>query len=598
MLCLVFGTTIPNAAAQTISVPAVAAVAITGRITDARSLPIVGAVITARGSSVGWTATVHDGSFRLSLPAGSYEILVRKAGYTPSATSIVLRAGSVKALSLVLGEANLSSVNIGSARSSANATLNTGVSATATLASGAISERPGLSVRDVALELPGVTLAHPSDSVPDTSFVVRGGTDETRVQIDGHGVSAGATGRWNSSYASQPLFDSIEVVKGAGVSGANAGESAFGTVNLRTRDFASGRQADVVLGIDGFGGNFSTFAFSGNAFTNDRLSYIFEHNLYGYNGPQAGRTVNNVVAEPNVTALLVDRNALDSPLMVGSDLAKLRWRFTGNTSLTVGFIGMHSEYFESGGAFGLFLGERTILPSAPGSLGGTQYSTPQYPGLIGKTVPAYTFAHNTSVQANQPLFEAEFRTAIKNGTLLIRPYIATIYNLLDGSGRSNGADPSIGAWTLVTTGAACSVQSPCLVPVSSFPSSVNNGIDGSYRNQEIDRLHGTTVTLIHPFADASLNLSYDYHSDETAVTSGNPSARFDGSIPSVAAYLPIIPTTLARTFDWSATYTLPLTRRLRFFAGDYYTDWKLNYGTVVNVDNFLTNTTSVRLKIE
>lgn len=584
-LWLVFGTTIPNAAAQTIPVPAVAnAVAIAGRITDARNLPIVGAVITARGSSVGWTATAHDGSFRLSLPAGSYEILVRKGGYTPSATSVVLNAGSVKTLSLVLGEANLSSVNIGSARPSTNATLNTGVSATATLASGTISERPGLSVRDVALELPGVTLAHPSDSSPDTSFVVRGGTDETRVQIDGHGVSAGATGRWNSSYASQPLFDSIEVVKGAGVSGANAGESAFGTVNLRTRDFASGRQADVVLGIDGFGGNFSTFALSGNAFQNDRLSYVFEHNLYGYNGPQSGQIVNNVLLEPNGSALLTGKNALTSPLMLGSDLAKLRWRFTGSTSLTVGFIGMHSEYFESGGAFGTFLGERTIVPSAPGSLGGTEYSSPQYPGLFGKTVPAYTFAHNTLVETNQPLFEAELRTAIKNDTLLIRPYVATIYNLVDGSGRSDGPDPSDGtAWTSITTGAGCSTQSPCLVPDSSL---------AAYRNQEVDRLHGTTFTLIHPLGDATLNVSYDYHSDATTVTGGDPNETFNGTLPSIAAYLPIIPTTLAQNSDWSATYTLPLTRRLRLFAGDYYTDWHLGYGTVVNVPNFITDTVS------
>lgn len=575
----------PIAVAQALPVPILAkTVAMSGRITDARNLPIVGAVITARGSSVGWTATVRDGSFTLNVPAGSYEILVRKGGYTPSATSVVLTAGSVKTLSLALDEANLSSVNIGSARTNATVPLNTGVAATATLTSEAMSERPELSVRALALELPGVTLAHPARSVPDTSFVVRGGTDETRVQIDGHGVSAGATGRWNTSIASLPLFESIEVVKGAGVSGANAGESVFGTVNLRTRDFTRGPRSDIVVGTDSFGGSYSTFAISGNAFQNDRLSYVLEHNVYGYNGAQSGQVVNNVVGKPNGTALLVDRNALDSPLKLGSDLAKVRWRFSNSTSLSVGFIGMQSKYFESGGAFGLFLGDRTIVPSVPGVLGGTDYSSPQYPALIGTHVPAYTFAHNTTVQTNQPLFEAELRTSIKNDTLLIRPYVETIFTSLDGTNRDNGPDPSVGsAWTQLTTGAGCSAAKPCLVP---------NSATASYRQQEVDRLHGTTVTLIHPLADASLNLSYDYHSDQTEVTSGDPHTRFDGTTSSFYSYLPFIPATVARSSDWSATYTVPVARRIRMFVGDYYSNWKLDYGTIINVFDFVANSGS------
>jgi outer membrane receptor protein involved in Fe transport len=285
------------------------------------------------------------------------------------------------------------------------------------------------------------------------------------------------------------------------------------------------------------------------------------------------------VARPDGTALLADRSALDSPLMLGSDLAKLRWRFTANTSLSVGYIGMHSEYFASGGAFGTYDGERTILPSAPGALGGTEYSSPQYPGLIGQTVPAYTIAHNTTVQTDQPLFEAELRTAIKNDTLLIRPYAGTIFNLLDGSGRSSGPDPSVGgAWAGVTTGPGCSVQSPCLVADSAL---------AGYRDQEVDRLNGATVTLIHPVGEASLDLSYDYHADVTAVTSGDPNTHFNGTVASFNSYLPIIPTTRARNSDWSATYTLPLTRRLQLFAGEYYTNWKLDYGTVVNTFDFL-----------
>jgi outer membrane cobalamin receptor len=560
-------------------------VIISGSVTDARKLPVVGAVITARGPAVGWTATLPNGSFVMHVAPGSYEILVRKGSYTPQTAEIVVSAGFTRTLKIELREANLGSISVGSGNSGAGLDLNAQGSASATLTQNAITERPQPTLQTLALEMPGLTLAHPDASEPNTSLVVRGGTVETRVQIDGHAVSAGATGRWNSSHAALPLFDSIEVAKGAGVSGADAGESAFGTVNLRTREFTRGQQADLSTGIDNFGGSYSTVGLSGTTMSNDRLSYVFQHSIDGYNGPGAGKTVNNAVAEPNGTALLVSKISLSAPFSLGSDLAKLRWRFSSSTSLTVAYIGIHGDYAESGGAFGTYLGRRTIVPSAPYAGGDSgapvqQYSSPQYPGTIGTTVPAYSIAHNTGVQTNQPLFEAELRTAIHNDTLLIRPYVGTIYNVLDGSGRSSGPDPSDGgAWAAVTTGAGCSIQQPCLVP---------NSASSAYRNQELDRLNGATVTLIHPVGDAALNVSYDYRSDTTTVTSGDPSVAFNGSLSSINGYLTSIPMTVAHNFDWSATYTVPLTTRLTLAVGDYYTDWNLHYGTVTNIEDFAT----------
>jgi len=570
--------------AATLAAPA-QIVIIRGSVTDARKLPVIGAVITARGSAVGWTATVANGSFIMRVVPGSYEILVRKGSYTPQTVEVVVGAGSTRTLTIELREANLGSLSVGSSNSGAELGLNTQVSASATLAQDAITERPQATLPALALELPGITLAHPAASEPDTSFVVRGGAVETRVQIDGHPVSAGATGRWNSSYAAAPLFDNIELAKGAGFSGADAGESAFGTVNLRTRDFTRGRQEDLVSGIDSFGGSFTTLGVSGAVLPEDRLSYIFQHTVDGSKGPNAGKIANNGVAEPNGTALLVSKTPLDSPFTLGSDLAKIRWRFTGNTSLTLAYVGIHGDYAETGGAFGTYLGQRTIVPSAPSVLAGVQYSSPLYPGLIGTIVPAYTLAHNTSVQTNQPLFEAEFRTAIRNDTLLVRPYAGTIFNLLDGSGRSSGPDPSVGtAWTAITTGSGCSALQPCLVP--------DSGLSG-FRDQEVDRLRGTTVTLLHPIGDAALNLSYDYRSDQTTVASGDPNNPFDGTVTSLLGYVTDIPTTLAQNYNWSATYTVPLSARLRLSVGDYYTDWKLHYGTITNTENF-TNGTAVR----
>lgn len=578
-LLLAMGGTSALAAAQTTGATLTSnAVTISGRITDARNLPIAGAVITARGATLGWTATRLDGSYVMAVAAGSYDILVRKGGYTPGATAVVVGNGASKVVSLSLAEANLSSVGLGSVKS-VGAPFNIGVASTATLSDVAISERPSLSLRELALELPGVTLAHPDDNVPDTSLVVRGGTVETRVQIDGHAVSAGATGRWNSSYASLPLLDSVEVVKGPSLSGANAGESAFGTINLRTRDFTLGHQADMMFGIDSFGGNYANFALSGTVLKDDRLSYVLEHNLYGYNGPQAKHLANNVIPEANGTALIAGQTPLDSPLMLGSDLAKLRWRFSGTTSLTVGYVGLHSDYDETGGAYATFVGNRTIVPSAPAEFFGTIVSQPAFANLIGKTVPAYTLSDTSNAQINQPLFEAEFRTAIKNDTLLVRPYAGTIYHVVDGSSFSSGDPSGGGSWTTVIRGPGCSPQYPCFQPL---PGS------SLFRDQENDRLWGTTATLVHPIGEATLNLSFDERADSTTLASGNPSVKYDGSALSMTGYQDSIPPTIARNDDWSATYTVPLTSRLRLFAGDYFTMWNLDYASITLVPDFQT----------
>ena len=570
-------TTVAPAAAKT-------ATTISGKITDGRGLPVFQAVVTASGTATGWTATAEDGTYTLTVPPGSYDLLVRKGGFTPGTLSVV--AGTQpKIASLELGEANLSSVSVGSSKGGSGVPFNTGVSALATLSESAISERPEFNLNNLATELPGVTLAHPAAAVPDMSFAVRGGVVETRVDIDGHAVSAGATGRWDSSYASLPLFDGIEVVKGAGISGANAGESAFGTINLRTRDFSPGQKTDVTYGVDGYSGSYMTMALSGNLLPNDRLSYVFEHNDYGYNGPNLGQTGYNVAPQGNGTALLEGRASLNSPQSLGSDLAKVRWRFNSATSLTLGYLGIHDDYGVTGGAYGTYLGNQTIVKSA-NTANGPQFSSPYYPGLVGQSIPAYSFSPNTTVQTNQPLFEAELRTAIKNDTLLIRPYVGTIFNLLDGSNRQSGPDPDNGSgWTQVTTGPGCSTTSPCYTGAS---------IANAFRAQEVDRLHGTTVTLIHPVGDSTFNLSYDYKSDQTTVANGNPAQTFvpgaPGSLLNASAYYTTIPTTLARNFDWSATYTVPLTSKLRLSVGDYYTDWKLAYAVIDPTYNFLAGT--------
>ncbi|MFL5616020.1 MAG: TonB-dependent receptor [Gemmatimonadaceae bacterium] len=66
---------------------------VSGRVLDAQGAPLQGASISLAGTNRGAIAR-SDGSYRLTAPAGRYEIRARLLGYTPRADSVTIRAGS------------------------------------------------------------------------------------------------------------------------------------------------------------------------------------------------------------------------------------------------------------------------------------------------------------------------------------------------------------------------------------------------------------------------------------------------------------------------------------------------------------------------
>ena len=66
---------------------------VSGRVLDTQGAPLQGASISLAGTKRGAIAR-SDGSYRLTAPAGRYEIRARLFGYTPSADSVTIRAGS------------------------------------------------------------------------------------------------------------------------------------------------------------------------------------------------------------------------------------------------------------------------------------------------------------------------------------------------------------------------------------------------------------------------------------------------------------------------------------------------------------------------
>lgn len=201
----------------------------------------------------------------------------------------------------------------------------------------------------------------------------------------------------------------------------------------------------------------------------------------------------------------------------------------------------------------------------------------------------YQWYPGTLTLQNEPFFEAELRTTIGNDTLLVRPYTGVITRVVDGNQEATLTDGQFDlAWSLVTDPTTCSAALPCYPNNSrtGFTSATNPcGAQPCYQPQndyaydeiEVNRLHGTTLTYLHPYGKGLLNFGYDYHSDFTYNYFGDPDpAANDGTIAGNSYEIAVAPTT-AKWNDFGLSTTLALTPHLSIAAGDYLTNWSLNY---------------------
>ena len=81
---------------------------VTGTVTESRAnLPVGGARVQALSATtiVAATQSRDDGSFRLTVPAGTYTIVVNRIGYRPGNTSVTVAAGATATANVTLPEA-------------------------------------------------------------------------------------------------------------------------------------------------------------------------------------------------------------------------------------------------------------------------------------------------------------------------------------------------------------------------------------------------------------------------------------------------------------------------------------------------------------
>ncbi len=595
----------PAAAATAPSVVAQAPAStgtLNGRVTDPRAEPVAGAAVSVVGGGPAANATTdNDGRFSFSLAPGVYTVTVNRGGYETAQNDVAIVAGTTITLTVPLQEQNLQSLRVigRTSTNSQRAQLNISESSVTTLPPLEITLRQNNTLTDTVATMPGVVVQRSFSATPNTNFVVRGAGTQTRVTVDGHPVSSGIFGQWNTNYAASGIFNDVEVVKGAGLNGSIAGESAVGTVNLRTRDFTAKNSAGIQIGADNYSGGLYNM-FADVNFLHDKASLIVAKSFIGYNGPWEGyfgnrAGFNTLATQPVAQGVPQRFIGLDqwqgdysNRYGLEAELAKFRYRFSETSSVTLEYLGLHGQYQPQGGSYGTYLGKMTIQACQNGAAYqptlatcGTQstYSPPYTFNQIGQTVDAYQWFPNSFIQNNEPQFAAEFRTAIKNDTLLFRPYTHEINRYISGV-RENNYPGNGGQWFAVTNAAncqvkfiapgttggpaagaagpcfptntgpngaayiggdqtghqflttpnmpACSVAAPCYTTTTGIQNDGTFGYGTPFSQPEVDRLNGYTLSLIHPVGNNVFNFSVDYRKDFAQSQSSDQSGAAPG----------------------------------------------------------------------
>lgn len=551
---------------------------ITGTVRNASGLPIAAAQIIVSGQVTRRTASDSSGKFAVAeLPAGIYRIDVNKGGYVSAGTDdVAVLAGSTVPVQVVLQQSDLSSLRtIARVVSSARSSINTGAAALSIASRQEFSNLASPLINDVVQRIPGTVVEHGSSS-PNTSLSLGGSQGyETQVMLDGHPLSAGRYGVWFSQFFNSFLVQNVETEIGPGNTTPFAGTAVGGTANILTLGYTAKPSMEFTTGFDSYGSQYSNWTTSSRV---GKLSYVAGA---GYNGENrkyfdtTGCIIDPVNKSKWNTTGAVGAiqycGDLSAPQFSKGELLKARWDFSASTSLELAYVGSQGGYQPQATNYGVSTGPITIVQCVTAS----HCTNPAYAGYVGQTINGYFMYPGSNVYNNQPFFEAQFRTALGNNTLLIRPYAGNISRIIDGKGETgypsfwypSSLPPSTCTGAFGAVGPTVNGYTNCLNTIFSV--------------LESDKLKGGTLSFIHPMGAGEITGTYDYHSDETFAYYNTPS--------NVA-----VPDTTARYNTLSLTGQFPFNQRLTLKAGLYDTIWNLagtQTGPFITVNGKTTVTT-------
>jgi outer membrane receptor protein involved in Fe transport len=583
------------------SVPAaqiaqVTASVVSGLVTDTTSSPVAGATITLTGAKTYTATSDAQGRYTITgVAPGVYVATVTRTGYqTGTEQDVAITAGTPVTLNVQLAAPTLTSLRvIGSTRTTfSRATFNTSPAAVNVVSTQTFIDQGQPQVKTVLNQTPGIVISLPATSGNGAAAGaitfpnIRGGLSfETASLIDGHPVSVGAFGDYVTTFLNAFTLGSVEVIKGPGAAAPEVNYAIGGTVNFRTLDPTRKPSGYENVSVDSFGGVSSNFGYS-NTIMNGKLGFVVDYGVNGTPGPLK----NYAVPTPMNRAWMINGQAITgtittSPPIPGTtqtifngtatllysgipvsttytnktELVKLRYNFSNTTTLTASYLGSQTWTEQNGNHFyqytSVFNPAATYTPS-----------TGPQPGPILAEDNIFAPPHEWEIN-NEPIFQAELRTALGSNNILLRAYSASI-NRLQYNGLNSPAQPAVFQAQLYGTATVGGVAQ------TYTGQNVTLTVPGAYFNSsEEDRLRGYSLEIDHPFGDSGNLISLA--ADQTHSTTGSYN---------VGTFIPGGPIAATVPPTSGQTYTTILLRgiwnigpRLGVTWSNYFNTYKTHY---------------------
>jgi hypothetical protein len=618
LLFCMLGLTAPAFAAGTGTV--------SGMVADNSGQPVANASVTLQGPAQAHTATDAKGTFTFAnLEPGIYSIMVSKAGFqTALNDGVTVLDGATAAVNVVLAASSFSSLrtiaNV-STNQAGVAPINRSTASINTIPNQVFINQGQQQVIKVLNETPGILTSpynsdngNPSNGASPASAQtpqIRGALPyETESLIDGHPVSVGAAGSYSPNLVNPWLLQNVELVKGPGSMPEEINYAVNGTVNYRTLEPTPRRKQSAMFGYDNWGGISTGFKATGST-GNHKIGYAVGYVTDGAPGPLKNFTYSAsqlpLAGGPVGGPYYLNGQQIamiGSPVGLGagsaqfsqydgmgisfadpvvgccykmntgyhstSELAKLLFNLSNNTSLTISYLGGQNQYGNGDpNAYSVAEVGNTGLPAAYfapcGSANAPFECNPFAAGAsysCGGTAggPACNSAVPFDVSSvngigytwtQQNLFQGEFRTTLgSTGTVLARYYTGSLnnYALLGPLGpQINYSENIYGTIPLCPNGTTFDQNPPqlvggpdlggwqCLIGnnPNTFVAPVNTTFTGqnatfSTANEANtfftnDTMNGATLEVQEQLGENTLTLAFDRSVQTSAETANEPS---------------------------------------------------------------------------
>jgi hypothetical protein len=643
------------------ALPATAATtgAVTGVVSGTSGAPVAGADVELIGPSRMAQQSDAAGKFNFqTVPPGLYALQVSKAGFQTSRDdNVTVFIGETVTLNVALAASTFSSLRTiatVSTRTAGVAQINTSSAAINTISAQTFANQGAQQVTDVLNQTPGIFITpyNPNNGNPANGASpaspqtpqIRGALPyETESLIDGHPVSVGSAGTFSPNLINPFLLQDVELVKGPGSMPAEINYAINGTVNYITLEptaqntstgmFSSDRWGGVAVGLkftgqtrnhkigyavgyvtDGAPGPLQNFTFHGSQIPLDNGPpggpyYVNGQPLAMLEAP-VGEGLGPAAFGPYSGMQLVFNEPLtgccytmDTGYHSTSELAKIVFNFSNNTSFKVSYLGGQSingngdvEAYDTSQVSTTGLPAFSFQPCGsanqaltcyPG-VPGTTYNCASPSGpACGSAIPFDLSSFNglgyNYVQQN--LFQGEFRTTLgSTGTVLARYYTGSLNNFAtEGTTALNttlanayGTVPLCPAGTTFNNNPA----SPSFTGLcSNGAPPTNTTFDGqsatfttaSQANTALtaDTMDGETLQLQEQLGQDTWTLSYDRSQQASSATTDEPSVGIIVNSP-VAGSKQVFQT-------FSLRGDIPLSEKVLLSLSDYQLNYLSHY---------------------